>query len=192
MDVQVKDRTQLLYLQNRVAYARDQAAYKELYLYFYASMHRLALVITGEETMAEEVVSDVMIRIWTMEYRLAYVEHLKTYLLAAVRNTALTHLKKKGVRVPIPDDAWNQEAPVSDIPDQQLMTAELSEIIEKTVQALPQKCQVVYRLIKEEGLSYKEVGTILQLSQNTLETHMCTALKKLRVALSAYLLKKKS
>ncbi|WP_300602396.1 sigma-70 family RNA polymerase sigma factor [Niabella sp.] len=192
MDVQIKDRTALLYLQNRVAYARDQGAYKELYLYFYPSMYRLALVIAGEETMAEEVVSDVMIRIWTMEYRLAYVEHLKTYLLTAVRNTALTHLKKKGPQIPIPEEAWDREAAAADIPDQRLMTAELSELIERTVRALPQKCQEVYRLIKEEGLSYKEVGTILQLSQNTLETHMCTALKKLRAALSAYLLKKKS
>ncbi|MBO9592230.1 MAG: sigma-70 family RNA polymerase sigma factor [Niabella sp.] len=192
MDVQIKDRTQLLYLQNRVAYARDQGAYKQLYLYFYPSMHRLAQIITGEETMAEEVVSDVMIRIWTMEYRLAYVEHLKTYLLTAIRNTAITYLKKNGSPVPIAEDTTHPEAAAADGPDQRLLTAELSEIIERTVRSLPQKCQVVYRLIKEEGLSYKEVGTILQLSQNTLETHMCTALKKLRTALGAYLTKKKS
>ena len=78
------------------------------------------------------------------------------------------------------------------VPDQQLLSMELSSLIEQTVQALPPQCQLVYRLIKEEELSYKEAGAVLELSQNTLETHMRLALKKLRRTLDAYLMKKKS
>ena len=89
-------------------------------------------------------------------------------------------------------EVWEQPISPAGIPDQQLITMELAEIIEKTVQSLPRKCQIVYRLIKEEGLSYREAGNILHLSQNTLETHMATALKKLRSVLDIYLLKKKS
>ena len=185
------DKAHLLYLQNRVAYARDQAAYKELYLYFHPSIYKLAGLIIPQESIVEEIVSDVMIRVWTMEHKLAYVNHLKTYLLTATRNTAINYLRKRGEENILSDDAWEQPISPAGIPDQQLITMELTEIIERTVQSLPRKCQLVYRLIKEDGLSYREARDILHLSQNTLETHMANALKKLRTVLDSYLLKKK-
>ncbi|MFT3903767.1 MAG: sigma-70 family RNA polymerase sigma factor [Niabella sp.] len=192
MSARGMDKTHLLYLQNRVAYARDQAAYKKLYFHFYPSVYKLACIIVRHETLVEEIVSDVMIRLWTMENRLAYVEHLKSYLLTATKNTALTYLKKIREEQPICSDDSHEHSSLSDMPDQQLITLELSKIIELTVRALPQKCQLAYRLIKEEGLSYKEACQILQVSQKTLEAHICVALKKIRQILDSYLLEKKS
>ena len=49
---------------------------------------------------------------------------------------------------------------------------------------LPTKCQMVFRLIKEERMTYKEVSNIMNISQNTIETHMRIALKKIRSELS--------
>jgi RNA polymerase sigma-70 factor (ECF subfamily) len=184
------DKAQLLYLQNRVAYARDQAAYKQLYLYFHPSVYKLAAIIIPQPSLVEEVVSDVMIRIWTMENRLAYVEHLKSYLLVAARNTALTYLKKYNENKHLNIEASGEEPAISDTPDQHVMATELSQVIESAVTALPPKSQAVFRLIKEEGLSYKEACNILDISQKTLEAHMCSALKKLRRVLDGYLLKK--
>ncbi|WP_114790406.1 sigma-70 family RNA polymerase sigma factor [Niabella yanshanensis] len=184
------DKAQLLYLQNRVAYARDQAAYKKLYLYFHPSIYKIAAIIVRQKSLIEEIVSDVMIRIWTMENKLAYIDHLKSYLLVATRNTALTYLKKYKEDNHL-DIEETCDAPVLyEMPDQQVMATELSQIIEGTVAALPPKSQMVYRLIKEEGLSYKEACGILEISQKTLEAHMSTALKKLRRVLDGYLLKK--
>lgn len=186
------DKGHLFYLQNRVAYARDHAAYKELYLYFHPSVYKLASIMVQQEALVEEIVSDVMIRIWTMENKLAYIEHLKPYLITATRNTALTYLKKTREVQSVEIDETYGAPSLSGIPDQQLITMELSRIIESAVQSLPQKCRLAYRLIKEEGLSYKEACQVLQVSQKTLEAHMAAALKKLRQVLDIYLLKKKS
>lgn len=190
-DHQHIDKDHLIYLQNRVAYARDQAAYKKLYLYFHPSIYKLAHVIVQQESLTEEIVSDIMVRIWTMEKKLAFVENLKPYLLTATRNTALTYLKKIRDERAVEIDE-NFEIPASSGgPDQQLMATEISEIIESGVTALPQKCQLAYRLVKEEGLSYNEAAQVLEISQKTLEAHMSTALKRLRQALDAYLFRKK-
>ncbi|MBO9684331.1 MAG: sigma-70 family RNA polymerase sigma factor [Flavisolibacter sp.] len=188
----MEDKAHLIYLQNRVAYARDQVAYKELFLHFYPMLRKLAVTIIQQESLAEEIVSDVMTRVWTMETKLAYIDHLKIYLLTAIRNTAITYLKKHRREAFLPE-IMASEAPVPhNEPDQHLATKELSLLIERSVKALPQQCQLVFRLIKEEGLSYKEAGSVLELSKNTLETHMRTALKRLRDTLDAYLLKKNS
>lgn len=185
------DKTRLLYLQNRVAYARDQAAYKELYLYFHPIVYKLAATIVGQQSLVEEIVSDVMIRIWTMENKLAYVERLKPYLFAATKNTAITYLKKYREEEHIEINESQEKQPSQETPDQQMVTLELSQIIERATVALPLKPQLAYRLIKEEGLSYKEACQVLEISQKTLEAHMCTALKKLRQTLDIYFLKKK-
>lgn len=186
------DKTALLYLQNRVAYGRDHTAYKQLYLYFHPAVFKLAHIIIKEEALAEEVASDVMIRIWTMETKLAYVENLKPYIFAAARNTALTYLKKNKELQTLEIDENCERTNFENMPEQQLAQLELSKIIDSTVNALPTKCQLAYRLIKEEGLSYKEACQVLQISQKTLETHISAALKRLRQTLDIYLLKKKS
>ncbi len=184
------DKAQLLYLQNRVAYARDQVAYKKLYLHFHPSIYKLAAVIVHQKSLIDEIVSDVLIRIWTMENRLAYIDQLKSYLLVATRNTAFTYLKKHKEENHLEIEKTCDTPVLYEMPDQQVMATELSQIIEVTVAALPRKSQMVYRLIKEEGLSYKEACGILEISQKTLEAHMSAALKKLRGVLDGYLLKK--
>ncbi|MGJ7032463.1 sigma-70 family RNA polymerase sigma factor [Niabella hirudinis] len=185
------EKAHLLYLQNRVAYARDPVAYKELFLHFHPKLYQLALGIINQDILAEEIVSDVMTRIWTMENRLAHVEALKIYLLTAVRNTAYNYAKKRRQDgFVLEADAGGGIADPGEA-DQPLIASELSGLIENAVQSLPRQCQQVFRLIKEEGLSYQETGAVLGLSQNTLETHMRLALKKLKVALDGYLLKKK-
>lgn len=185
------EKARLIYLQNRIAYARDQIAYKELYIHFHPSIYKLAFLISSQTAIAEDVVSDVMAYLWSMEHKLAYIEHLKTYLLTATRNTAITYLRKSHKEIPSDDLSTETPLSISEIPDQQLISMELCQIMAIAVQNLPPKCQIVYRLIKEEGLTHKEVSDILQLSPNTLENHMRSALKKLRTILDAYLLKNK-
>ncbi|SDC33540.1 RNA polymerase sigma factor [Niabella drilacis] len=185
------DKVHLLYLQNRVAYARDQAAYKKLYLYFHPSVYKFAASIVGDDSLAQEIVSDVMISIWTMDNKLAYVENLKSYVLTAARNTALTYLKRRKIIFREISETIS-DGGLSQMPDDHLITLEISRIIKMTVAGLPPKCRQAYLLVKEEGLSYKEASQILQVSQKTLEAHISAALKTLRRVLDAYLLKKKS
>lgn len=176
----------ILVLQNQVAYFRSETAYKQLFLYFHPRLLRFALGIVKQEELAEEVVSDVLYRMWALEYKLAQVHHLNIYLFKAARNTALNYLKKEFSQWSVTEDIAT--IPDSTSPDSRLESNELFLLIERAVLQLPQQCQLVYRLIREEGLSYKEAGEVLQVTQNTLETHMRIALKRLKTVLNAYLI----
>ena len=63
----------------------------------------------------------------------------------------------------------------------------LSPIIEKAVNSLPPRCRLVFKLIKEDKLSYKEVAAILNVSVKTVDTQLNIALKKLEGILSPVL-----
>jgi RNA polymerase sigma-70 factor (ECF subfamily) len=182
----------ILFLQHRVAYTRDEHAYKRLFFHFHPPLFRFAYNIVQDTDLAEEIVSDVMMKLWDLGSRLAQVDKLNAYLFTAIKNTALTRLSSNKLQQ-VALDEWmeNTVSDKTDTPETRLLLAETEQRIEAAVTSLPRQCQLVYRLIKEEGFSYKQVAVILEISQNTIETHMRIALKKIRLALDHYLAAKK-
>ncbi len=189
MNLPVKD---IIYLQNKIAYARDQQAYKQLFHHFYAPLHRLAYGVTGDFELAEEIVSDIMMKVWDMGNKLAQIDKLHLYLFTAVKNACNSHFTKKSLQVVSVSNSANENELISNTsetqtPESILLTSELQCKIDTVIRELSPQCSMVFRLIKEEGLSHKEVSTILEISQNTIETHMRRALKKVRHLLQDYL-----
>ena len=182
----------ILFLQNRVAYTRDEQAYQKIFFHFHPSLYRFANNMVANGSIADEIVADAMMKIWEMGSRLAQVDKLNLYLFTAVKNAALTHLSKiKSQYISLDEAVENKVFDKADNPENQLILTEVQQHIEAAITTLAPQCQLVYRLIKEEGFSYKEVCSILQVSQNTIETHMRIALKKIRLSLNAYLMEKK-
>ena len=72
-------KSQILYLQNRVAYASDEQAYKKLFYHFYKPLCRFAYSLVKNTEDVEEIVSDVLLKLWLMEAKLGIVEDLPTY-----------------------------------------------------------------------------------------------------------------
>jgi RNA polymerase sigma-70 factor (ECF subfamily) len=77
------------------------------------------------------------------------------------------------------DKATHLPANVAD--SQELMVLEeLTHRAEESIAKLPKQCRLVYELSRDQGLKYKEIATILQVSVKTVETQMGRALKHLR------------
>lgn len=136
--------------------------------------------------MSEEVVSDVFMKLWLMEARLASVRDLRLFLMASVKNATLTVISsnKHHASVEMSDAYDFQLSDNTANPEEQCIFSEAVKQVNLIVASLPTKCQMVFRLIKEERMTYKEVSNIMNISQNTIETHMRIALKKIRNEIS--------
>lgn len=185
--MQAKD---ILFLQNRVAYVRDEMAYKKLFFHYYTSLHRFTLSIVKDFEVAEEIVSDSMMKIWDMGNKLATIEKLDAYLFRTVKNACFSFLAKKKIITADIDSVVVSSISNYENPENQLLVSEMEKKISNCVNELPPQCVMVFKLIKEEGFSYKKVSTILEISQNTIETHMRIALKRIKSALNNYLAEK--
>lgn len=174
-------------LQHEIAIQRSVDAYSDLFKYFHRPLVSFAASIVKSPEGAEEIYSDVMLKIWDMGASLANVHHLKVYLYSSIKNAALNYLARYQKVEMV--DIESVQLPLQEThnPFQNLLQAEVERKIKLAIQALPPKCQLVYKLIREDGLSYREVAEILQLSIHTVEGHMTTALKKLGSALQIYL-----
>jgi len=175
--------SRIQYLQERIARTEDQLAYKELYLEFYAWLHRFAMGLVHSKQVAEEIVSDVFIKIWEKRGSLARITNLKVYLYISTRNTALNYLQlqKRTNTFSLEDSPENAESLNLD-PEQLMITAEMVSRIREAVNQLPPKCRLVFKLAKEDGFKYREVAEILHISVKTVENQLAIALQKIGLA----------
>lgn len=175
-------------LVEKIAYESDEQSYKQLFLLFYNDLFGFAYSMLQSQESAEDIVSDVMMRVWVMRERLPEVENLRVYLFTAIKNAALNHLSQHHKYT-----SWDlqQIEILQDMnlynPEEILLRDELREQIALTIRSLPPKCQMAYKLVREEGLSYKEVAAIMGITENTVDRHLNIAFHKLTVLVREYL-----
>jgi RNA polymerase sigma-70 factor (family 1) len=165
--------------------AGDQAAFKLVYASFYKRLFQFALAIVKTREAAEEIVEDVFIRIWQKRADLSAVRNLRVYLYTATKNTALNYLSKKAREsITEPFDHINIGLDQTSVtPEQILITAEMFKKIQDTIEALPPRCKMIFKLVREDGLKYKEIAEILNITVNTIDVQMAIAVKRIATAL---------
>jgi len=177
----------IIKLQNAVAINRDEAAYRQLFINFHQPLIKFGESIIQSEEAAEDIYSEVMIKIWLMEESLAKIENLKQYLYILIRNAAFNELKKqKKILFSSLDDLPEYYISTSSV-EESFLKDEFDNKIKDAIKALPPKCGLVYRLIREDGFNYKQTSEILGISINTIEGHMTSAIKKISESLQKYL-----
>jgi RNA polymerase sigma-70 factor (family 1) len=173
------------YLQNRIAGFEDHLAYKELFTELYTYLYRFAFSFVKSKQIAEEVVSDVFINIWRKRQELDKIANLKVYLYIASRNTAFNYLEKqKKIATNNIDEFAGVIKSIYFDPEQILITADMMVLIQNAVDTLPPKCKMIFKLVKEDNLKYKEVATLLNISVKTVENQLAIALHKIGAAVS--------
>ncbi|WP_143309202.1 RNA polymerase sigma-70 factor [Chitinophaga vietnamensis] len=164
-------------LQNRICRG-DTQAFKELYDGCCASLLQLALAIVHNREMAEEIVADVFIAVWRQQKNIHQVSNLKWYLYAATRNIALNYLRKYAHKKTLHlDEASLLEYEIN--PEIQLISNETMSHINMAINELPAQCRLIFKLVKEDGMKYREVADLLNISIKTVENQVGIALKKL-------------
>jgi RNA polymerase sigma-70 factor (ECF subfamily) len=171
-----------------VAEQDDQAAFGELFQLFYPRLLMLAQAILKDRQTAEEAVQDVFMQLWKNRKVLPAINNLQYYLLVAGKHAALDHLEKMERRSYMPlEDAGIEFGKIEVTPEHVLISAETMQAIQVSIDELPPRCKLIFRLVKEDGLKYREVADLLQVSVKTVETQMSLALSKVYVALQSRL-----
>ncbi len=176
--------TELKSLMYHVAVYNSESAYKQLFAVLFNSLYRMSYCMLKSHELAEEVVSDVMFKLWQKRVELLQVENVQVYALRIARNLSLNAIKQQvNNRLvsleTVRDEHWSCAA----TPEQLLINAQSNILLQHSINALPTRCRLVFKLIKEEGLSYKEVAAVLNISPKTVDAHLVTAIKKLANAL---------
>ena len=162
-----------------------EEALKMLYQKYWQQLFMSAYNVLKDKEACEDIVQEIFIRLWQRRASLNISSSLSAYLFTATRYMVFQQLKKSNVRSGLFEDL--EERVWTDAPDIPLYTKDLQERIHAEVENLPEKCRNIYKLSREQNLSYKAIADHLQISPKTVENQLSIALKKLRDALSEFL-----
>jgi RNA polymerase sigma-70 factor (ECF subfamily) len=181
----LKEEANIQLLAERVGSLGDEQAYKALFRMFYKPLSQFAYSIIKSWESAEEIASDVFLNIWKNRERLLQVDNLKVYLYVSTKNIALNYLNKEARTHHFSLDELAVDIGTSHAtPEQIYISGEMVKKIEAAINDLPPKRKMIFKLIREDGLKYKEVAQILDISVNTIDVHMAHALKKISEAIN--------
>ncbi|MFD2871716.1 RNA polymerase sigma factor [Mucilaginibacter ximonensis] len=163
----------------------NSKAFRTLYDRYWDRMLVKALSTLQSHELAEEVVQDAFINFWRRRQTIQLKYSFHTYIASVVKYEVMTKLANRNKQpLFIEDIAFTNPADHST--QQWLDFDELKDQIQNTILTLPDKCQLVFRLSREEGLTANQISNTLNISRKTVEAHISKAIKTLRISLGSF------
>ena len=146
------------------------------------AMYRLALRITLSSQEAEDVVQDVIIKLWNMRDRLDDVDNLGAFAMRMTRNLALDRQRMRANHTESLDVAM--ERPQAE--DTRSDAQEQVETIRTMMQLLPEKQRSAMQLRDFEGYSYKEIAEMLAMTEDQVKVNIFRARQFIKTKLTSF------
>lgn len=148
---------------------------------------------TKNKAVTEEIVDDIFLNLWKNRNEIGRINNILAYLYAGVRKGSINYFtrNKERINMNLDEVADTHLQPVID-PEQLYINSELQKKLEHAVNTLPERCRLIFKMIKEDGLKHKEVASILDISQKTVENQLTIAIKKVRDEVQHHLMKEES
>jgi len=165
----------------------DRNAFRTFYDMAYPIIYRFTHYFLPAKNDCEEVVSEVFYIIWKQKDSLTTINDLKAWLYIICRNEAFHYIKQR---------EYQSNICIDDIPiilkidaltiEGEIIEKEMLDIYNKAVEELPERCKLIFLMVREERLKHKEVAKILSITEGTVEQQMNIAIRKIVSVIKKY------
>lgn len=157
----------------------NQRAFADLFNLYYANLYRFVRYFLAESD-AEDVVSEVFVALWNNRAKLLLINNFNSYIYAMARNEAYAHLRLQNkIQNVSLDDMPVSLSICEESAEGRIIEEEMIEVYNKAVAQLPERCKLIFLMVREEKLKYKEIADILQITTGTIEQQMNQAIKRI-------------
>lgn len=163
----------------------DQRAFTVLFNHYHHDLFVFSKKLTKSDEIALEIVQDVFLKIWSIRAKLSEINNFGGYLTRVIRNHALNVIRqiarkeKPNLTTAINSDDFIDTTGL-DISQHRLDYNDALQTLNDALSKLPQQQKQVYELCHIEGLKYEEAAQMMNISIETVRTHMKKALQKIR------------
>lgn len=130
--------------------------------------------------VCEDIVQEIFINIWNKRRTLKINTTLKSYLYASVMYGVYGYLRKNSDKINVELTIGLKNHVQYSNPETELIQKEIISQINETIESLPEKCRIVFKMSRNQKLSHKEISEKLNISTKTVETHITKAIKVIR------------
>ena len=160
----------------------DESAMDVLFRRHDKSICRSVYRILKDNNLAEDIAQEVFLGLWKKRDKLKITTSVQAYLKRTAVNKSLNFIRDQKIKF---DD--EEKMPVQynnqSTSQQKLEADDLQNLINDSIDLLPEKCRLVFTLSRFEEMTYQEIANELNISIKTVENQISKALKFLRKAL---------
>ncbi len=148
---------------------------------YYQQLCRFAFVFIPKNEIVEELTANVFINLWDNRHKIDIRTSLKSYLYRSAKNQVISYLRKENKEISFCDfDFFNEECKS---PEALFIENEMDYEFDKAFLKIPPRAKLAFKLHRFDGLKYKEIAEIMEISVSAVEKNIATALKLLLVEL---------
>ena len=159
----------------------SEKAFEELYIRYKKKLHSFCTFMLKSADAAKDVVQDVFTIVWNSREKLNTHQSFSAYLFTVTRNRALNELRNARTIEQIDAISDGQQALFSeDDIESSFILKEYETILQQAIDMLPEERRRIYRLSREEGMTYKDIGEYLGISHHTVQSHISSSVQFIR------------
>jgi len=164
----------------------DEAAFDVLYKRYVLKLADYIAQKTGSAEIAGELTQDVFLDLHVQKNNLSDIENFKAYLFAIAKNKVFNYYRHQLIKQKYRQQILTSGEPLVNDLKEMMENKELAQIIHKRIEQLPPRCREVFKLSRQENLSYKLIAQRLNISENTVDQHIQKALRIFRSIIENY------
>jgi len=157
--------------------ASDQGAFDSLFRSLYPRLIHFARNYNRNEAVARDIVQEAFVVLWEKRDGIDPDRSLQAYLYRIVRNKSLNHMRDHAE-----ESIWAMDRPLEAPTDheKQEETEQLVDLLNQWIKKLPKRQREAFELSRFEGLDHDEIAGVMNISPNTVNNHIVSALHTLR------------
>ena len=164
----------------------NREAFNKIFRLFYDPLVRFAVRYVGDSDIAEEIVQDFFVRLWSRHAALQVNSNYEAFLFRSVQNASLSYIETEKRHASINMQVARDDSDLNN-PYEQLQGTTLDQAYRSIIDSMPEKRREVFLLSRFEGLKNAEVAHHLNISIKTVEAHLHEALVQLKNGLKDFM-----
>ena len=164
----------------------NSSAFEKLFIKYHKRVYAFALKLLTSPLDAEEVVQNVFMSVWNQRKQIKITNTFTSYLFGITRHVIYDSIQQKNRYEAFIEYYLQHNQDYAFITDDEVHFRELKEKLNILIEKLPERRKEIFLLNRDSGLTYKEISTKLNITENTVDTQIRNALNFLRDHLMAY------
>ena len=163
--------------------AGDESAFRKIYDSYRPKIYAYALHLTEHESLADDIIQDVFLKVWINRHSLVNITNFNAWLYAVARNH-IADAMKAIAKERTSHKQWGRIIPMtSNHVEEAMADKENQYLLQQALSKLSPQQRLIYNLTRDAGAKHAEIAGQLNISRNTVKTHLVHALRSIRTYL---------
>jgi RNA polymerase sigma-70 factor (ECF subfamily) len=158
----------------------DERAFERIFHHYRPKIYSYAYQLFGNIQMADELVQEVFLKVWLNRDKLPHILKFDSWLFIIARNQVFDMLKLLAKETTARRQMARLLDPDANSVEDHILDKENELRLRHALDHLSPQQKLIFTLSRQQGMKHEEIATQLNISRNTVKTHLVHALKTLR------------